>query len=92
MITKDSEARYEVVVNYNADEVIVYAARGKIIARQTTLIKPSFLDKLLGATMEKRIRKASHAMQTLCDELNTRLEEMDAACKAAERSTGDPLF
>ncbi len=92
MIAKDSEERYTVIVDYTADEVTVYAARGKllkVIARQTTLTKPSFFDKLLGATMEKKIRKATRDLQTLCDELNVRLEEMDAACKAAELTNGD---
>ena len=89
MIAKDSEERYQVVVDYTADEVNVCAARGKVIARQTTLTKPSFFDKILGATMEKKIRKATRDLQTLCDELNVRLEEMDAACKAAELTNGD---
>ena len=92
MIAKDSEERYKVVIEYDDAEVTVCAARGKIIARQTTLTKPSFFDKILGATMEKKIRKATRDLQTLCDELNTLLEEMDTACKAAELSTGDPIF
>ena len=90
MIAKDSEERYHVVVDYNTDEVTVYVVRGKllkVIAKQTTLTKPSSFDKLLGATMEKKIRKTTRDLQTQCDELNASLEEMGAACKAAELPT-----
>ena len=90
MIAKESEERYKTVIEYGTDNVHVLAMRGKTSDMDIEVLLPTFLDRLFGATMEKRVHKAAQDVQAHCDELNEKLEEIDAVCKAAELPTISP--
>lgn len=83
MLSKESEHRYHAVIHYDTDKVFVQAMRGTVVDREIEVYPPSFFDRILGASTEKRVHKASKEIQCRCAELNEKLDQMRQACTDA---------
>ena len=84
MLSKKSKERYHVEINYDTSSVLVAAIRDGESYKQIMVVPPSLLERMLGATLDKRIRTAAQNMQRYCDDENVELDKMKDACETAE--------
>lgn len=85
MLSKQSEDRYRVEIDYTTTHVRVSCKRGTETESFVDAPMPSFIEKLVGISFKNTVRMRIKYTQDKCNRLNDLLDDMKAICEEAEK-------
>ena len=90
MLSKRSENRYHVEIDYTTTFVRISCKKGTETESFQDVTVPTFLEKLIGTSHVANIRTQIKRAQDRCNHLNKALDDMKVVCEEAEKELTSP--
>lgn len=76
--------RYHVELECNENTIVVHQYRNHVSERSIIVNRPWWIERIFGATFEKRVRSERDRCERICKRRNKRLDEAEQICKTVE--------